>query len=707
MKKVELLSPAGDYNCLVAAIQAGCDALYMGGKNFGARSFANNFSPEEIIKSINYAHLYGVKVYITVNTLIYDNEIDEFMNYIDFLHKNNVDAIIIQDLGMLDLVRKTYPNLEIHASTQMHIHNLDGVLMVKKLGVNRVVLARETSIKTIKKIKEMIDMPLEIFIHGALCLSYSGQCLMSSLIGGRSGNRGSCAGSCRQKYDVIDEYDHVLNNNSYPLSTKDLCSLEDLEKLLEMNIDSLKIEGRMKSASYVYCVTKLYREAIDSYYETGKVSINEELLINLKKIFNRTWTKGFLNDTLNDDIVNPYRPNHLGLKIGTIKKFKNSFVDIELCDELNIGDGLRIVSNNDDIGILVNEFYINRVLVKKANKGDIISLKVMKKVNIGDEVLITSPKKIIDEIGKIILSNERKVLININIELKVNKPIILNVSDEKNSIRIMGDIVLKSIDKPIKKEDILEKLSKTGGTIYKINNISIDMDDDVFISWTVLNELRRKSLEELSNKRLYRTIYQKREYKINLIDFSKEKKKTKLIENLICDINNEYNEIYSYDNGIIKYPRVCDSYKLSNDLSLVSEIGALNKLKNVYTDFSFNVLNAYSVALLHSLGVKKITLSYELNEEQIKNLIDNYHNTFNKHPNLELIVYGYQEVMVSKFSLNKYYKTNKKIFLRDRFNNKYFILERNNYMYIYNYKLLNIYDEKYYNMGINSLRFNI
>ena len=199
LKKPELLAPAGDFTSLKAAILAGCDAVYLGGKLFGARAFSNNFSNDELIEAIKYAHLYGVKVYVTVNTLVYEREVDKFMDYIDFLYRHNVDALIVQDIGMMDLIRKTYPLLELHASTQMHIHNLEGVKLIESLGLKRVVLARETPIELIKKIKRNSTIELEVFTHGALCISYSGQCLFSSFIGNRSGNRGGCAGSCRQK----------------------------------------------------------------------------------------------------------------------------------------------------------------------------------------------------------------------------------------------------------------------------------------------------------------------------------------------------------------------------------------------------------------------------------------------------------------------------------------------------------------------------
>ena len=204
MKKPELLAPVGSKEALIAALNAGCDAVYLSGYSFGARNFAPNFDLDELVSAISLCHVYGVKVYVTVNTLIKENEVNRFMNYIDFLHQNNVDAIIVQDLGMLDLIRKTYPNLEIHASTQMHIHNLNGVKICEKLGIKRVVLARETNIELIKEIRKKTSLELEVFVHGALCISYSGQCLMSSLIGGRSGNRGMCAGTCRLPFDVIN-----------------------------------------------------------------------------------------------------------------------------------------------------------------------------------------------------------------------------------------------------------------------------------------------------------------------------------------------------------------------------------------------------------------------------------------------------------------------------------------------------------------------
>lgn len=711
MNKVELLAPAGDFSCLKAAIEAGCDAVYIGGKLFGARAFSSNFTDDEIIKAINYAHLFGVKVYVTTNTLIYDKEVERFLEYISFLHKNNVDAVIIQDLGMLDLVRQTFPNLEVHASTQMHIHNLDGASFMEKLGVKRVVLARETSISKIKEIKEKTNIDIEIFIHGALCVSYSGQCLMSSLIGNRSGNRGTCAGSCRQMYSIVDENNNIILNNKYPLSMKDLCSLENLKTLLDIGVTSLKIEGRMKSSSYVYTVVKLYRLAIDSYYKNNNIYIDEKELYNLKKIFNREFTKGFLFDEENNKVINMKKPNHQGVEIGKVINYKNNIATIKLNDEININDGLRIVGKKD-IGVNVNNFYINSKLVKTAKKGDIITIKVNDKVEKDDKVLLTLDSKLNEEINNIISSNQRKVLVKAKFIAKEDKQITFELTDFINKVVVISENkVTKALNKPITKEEIKEKLNKIKDTVYKYESLDIEIDDNIFIPLNIINDLKRKAFEELNNKRLYKIPYKRCEYKRNVKSYPKEKLLNILIlkDENIDSLKKKYDYIYSsnnIDNTILLLPRVIDKYKENyNKDVLVGDIGYFNKHKGCITDTSFNVVNSYTVAFLHSLGAERVTLSYELTKKQIEILINAYEERYKAHPNLELVVEGYEEVMISKFSLNKYFN-NDKLYLKDRFNNLYKIKEKDNLMIIYNYKKRKDFNLSYYDIGINSLRIN-
>ena len=692
--KNEILAPCGNMDSFYAAIEAGCDAVYLAGKMFGARAFSKNFTNEELIYIINYAHLYGVRVYVTCNILIYESEVDKFLEYIEFLHKNNVDAVIMQDLGMIDLVHKTYPNLEIHGSTQMHIHNLDGVKMAEKLGLKRVVLARETPIEVIKEIKENSNIDLEIFVHGALCASYSGMCLFASSIGPRSGNRGTCSGCCRLPYDVLDKDLNILNDGKYPLSMKDLKTIDYLNELIDLGITSFKIEGRMKSPSYVYTTTKLYKETRDNYLKNKKIIVNKEDLNNLNTIFTRSYTKGFIFH--DNDVTNDKSPNHIGVNIGEVIDSKNNNIKIKLNKDIYIHDGLRIVNENFEYGLVLNEFYLNNKQIYNANKNDLISLKVNKNIPIGSKVLKTFSYLLDEEINRKINEKNRKVLINISFIAKKNKPLELIVNDNNITLHEFGNIPEIAKNKAITKEDILSKLNKINNTIYKINNINIDLDNNLFFPISELNHLKQIILEKLNKKRinLYNKEFIKNKYTIELNDYPKENIHTKLINNKLDDI--------------IKIPKVIDNYKKysKDNLYLVGELGSLNKLNNVITDYSFNVTNSYTVALLHSLGVKRVTLSLELSELEIKNLINNYHERYQKHPNLELITKTTKELMVLKLDLNKYKNA---YYLQDRFNNLYRIIKKDDYYYIYDYKITKREhdDNYYYNLGINYLREEI
>ena len=688
---MEILSPAGNIECFNAAISGGADAIYMGGKKFGARAFSNNFTDEEIVYAIKKAHLYGVKVYVTVNTLIYEDEVEDFINYIDFLHKNNVDAIIIQDIGMLDLIRKTYPNLEIHASTQMYIHNLEGAKLMEKLGVKRIVLARETPIELVKEIKENVNIEIEIFGYGALCVSYSGQCLMSSLIGNRSGNRGSCVQCCRKKYDLVDNKGKKYNKDKYLLSMKDLNTLDYIKELENIGIDSFKIEGRMKSKEYVYLVTKIAKKSLTS-------KLTEEDIRNLKLVFNREFTKGYLFNDKN--VINEYRPNHVGIKIGTIKNGK-----ILLTEEVNQGDGIRVIGKNDT-GLILNYIYKNGKLVNKGNKNDLISVKFNDKVEDNDIVVKTLDKKLMDEIDKEINFNSRKVLIDIKLEAKIGDKLKINYKDNI----IEGNFIIeKSINNPITKEDLINRISKTGNTIYKINNINVDMDNNIFIPINEINELKRKLIDILDNRK-EKSKYLKSSYSIELPDYKKEEKISILTLNKNqIKFNND--TIYceeEVEGTILKLPRVIERHKDYNKELLVGELGSVNKYKNIITDYSLNVTNSYSVALLHSLGVKRITLSVELDFDKTKLLIDNYVKRYKKRPNLEVIVYGNIESMITKYDILNHYNLNGSFYLKDDHKYLYPIIRKDNKTIIYHYDKLDIKDiKKYYEIGINYLRYQV
>ena len=710
MNKPELLAPAGNYDSLVAAVQAGCDAVYLSGKKYGARSFAGNFSNDDLISAVKYCHLYGVKVYVTVNTIIYEDEVDDFISYIDFLHFNNVDAIIMQDIGMVDLVRKMYPNMEIHISTQMHVHNLEGVKFFEGMGIKRIVLARETSIDVIRDIKKNSDVDIEVFVHGALCISYSGQCLMSSLIGGRSGNRGACAGCCRLPYDLVHD-GHVVNSDKYLISTRDLMTLDYIGELIESGINSFKIEGRMKRPEYVYLIVSLYRKAIDSYFNLGYVDISDNDIFEMKKIFNRGFTKGYLFNDKN--IINSKRPNHMGVEIGKVVNYKNGFVYVKLSSNIHVQDGIRIVGKND-VGLTITKMFVNRKDVISASKGEIVSFKC-DVVSSGSIVLKTTDYVQINEINSKINSLSRKVYIDGLIKLNKGDNIYLELSDGINSVSVLGDIVGEAINSPITRDQVLKQIDRLGGTVFCFNNLDIIMDDDVFVPISVLNKIRRDAISRLELKRLYETNYVKNNYEITVPDFARVKEYSCLVSNLSSynslGFNYSYVYVDDYDlfnslsNVYYKVPRVNNSYRNLNSRVLVGEIGSLYKYDNVDTDFSFNVVNSYSVAFLHSIGVNKVTLSYELNLYQVKNVIDSYHKRYLKHPNLEVIVDACEEVMVSKYNLLDKFNLDSG-YLRDRFNNLYPIRIIDGLMYIYNYKRRNYNPDDYFDIGVNVVRTN-
>lgn len=708
MKKVELLAPAGNMDSLKAAVMAGCDAVYLGGVLFGARAFAGNFTNEEIVYAINYAHLYGVKVYVTINTIIYDSEVERFLDYVRFLHKNNVDAVIIQDIGMFDLLRKKFPNLELHASTQMNIHNYDGALLTKKLGFKRVVMARETPIDVIKKIKEEIDIEIEVFIHGALCVSYSGECLLSALVGKRSGNRGTCAQICRKKYDFYDDDKNKLNTNNYLLSTKDLCTLKYIDKLIEIGVDSLKIEGRMKRSPYVYLVTKTYRKVIDNYYNTGKLKIDENDIIELKKMFNRNFTKGFMLNEDNNNFTYDKRPNNIGIEVGqVISKVKND-LKIKLTYGVSVHDGLRILDDKEDKGLVINKMFINNKSVLEAKKGDVITLKYDKYVEKNSKVLLTSSKKQLDSISEAINAQERFIYIDLNFTAKENENLKLTITDGLNTvIEVLDKTPMRAINKETSHDVIKKQLSKLGNTVYKARSITLNLDDNLFINIKDINEIRRRAISKLNEKRLYKIDFVEKDYTIDVPDFPSIKQTAVLVNKENESLKDKYDLIYTEDekakdeDSIIVLPRITNEHPFIKNTVMIGDFGGLLKYDNFQTNFSFNVVNSYSVAFLHSLGAKLVTLSYELSLSQIKNMIEIYKKRYNKNPNTSLIINSYPESFVSKFNLNKKYNV-KSGYLKDSYGNFLKVKTKGDIMVVYHFKKVNLYDIKeVFETGVN------
>lgn len=679
----ELLSPAGNLETLKIAVQNGADAVYIAGKKFGARNYADNFSDEEIIEAINYCHIYGVKLYITINTIIYDDEIDKLITYVDFIHKNNVDAVIIQDLGVAHLIHEIFPNLDMHASTQMNIHNINGLKHLKNMGFKRVVLAREVPIEIIKKMKEEVDIELEVFVHGALCISYSGQCLLSYYACDRSGNRGKCAQLCRQEYSLYKDDKKIDIGDKYLLSPKDLCTVDVLEDLVKIGVDSFKIEGRMKSKEYVGLVTRAYRNKID--FNT----VNDNDIYNMKKVFNRGFTLGHLYNKSGKDFINGFRPNHIGVLIGEVIGYRNRKVKIKLSDYVNQGDAIRFICN-DEIGFYLNKIYKSDLLTNKGIGGDIIEVDCIKRIERGVKVYKTIDCKLNEEIR--ILSDNRKVCLDGEFIANENK-IVFTVTDHINTEKIvLNDSVFEAKNVPTTENDIRSKLNKLGDEIYIFDNLKINIENNIFIPMTTINNLRREIIKLINDDRLKSNkTFIKSKYSFSSLNIPKTNDITFEVKNenqLIYLLKNTNYKIYIPDyilykkylntNRVIyKMPRI-NMLNKSLENSLICEIGEFSN--NCITDTYFNVVNSYSVYYLHSIGVKKVTLSYELDISNIEKLYSSYKDRYKELPNLEVVIYGRPDLMISRYCLlNTYFNSNKSCNICKK--NSYYLVDKKGIKY--------------------------
>ncbi|MGI6113521.1 MAG: peptidase U32 family protein, partial [Mahellales bacterium] len=358
---MELLAPAGSKEALHAAIKGGADAVYLGGTRFSARQYAKNFDNRQLEESTDYCHRFGVKIYVTVNTLLSNDELEEAADFIGQIHRMGVDGVIIQDLGLLHIIRQAFPGMAVHASTQMTTHNTQGVKALEEMGFKRVVLARELSIEEITRIAAETGIELEVFVHGALCLCYSGQCLMSSLIGGRSGNRGCCAQPCRMAYTLMDrEGNKVKTQGRYLLSARDICTLSCLAGFKRAGVTSLKIEGRMKKPEYVSLVTSAYRKAIDSLDEATNM---QDDMDKLMLAYNRGgFWPGYAFDNNIKQLIAPEKPDNWGLYIGRVKRYdgKTGRLVLKLAGDIKLGDGIEIWQDSgNSTGMVIKSIHLN------------------------------------------------------------------------------------------------------------------------------------------------------------------------------------------------------------------------------------------------------------------------------------------------------------------------------------------------------------
>lgn len=641
MNKVELLAPAGNFECLKAAINNGANACYLGGKNFSARAFANNFNEEELIEAVKYAHLRNVKIYVTLNTLLTEKEFNNAVKMADFYYKSNVDALLIQDLGLFYYLKNKYPDFELHCSTQMHVHNIEGIKTAKRLGFKRVVLARESDLDFIEKACKL-GIEIETFVHGAICVSYSGQCLMSSVTKNRSANKGMCAQCCRLQYELFDEDDNKIDTDTkYLLSPKDMCLINDVDKLIDAGVTSFKIEGRLKSAAYVGYVTRLYRQAIDTYYNNKKYKISNDELNNLKVLFNRNFTNDYLYKR--NDLFNQLTPNHLGIEIGEVVKNSNGYTYIKLSKTLNQFDGIRI----DNFGCICNMLYKDKLLVNQGNVNDVVYLKTNEVLK--GKVYKTLDYKLEEEIKN---TKELKLPLDIKVRIMPNENIRVDIDD----FTYVSDIIVESAKKaPLNYDSIYKSFSKLNETEYYLNNLIVD-SDNAFVTVKDLNEIRRSVINLYNEYRLNRF---KRYVISNTVDY--------------VEVNNDENddELIIDDNDL-NYVINKESKYIESDKGVICEFGGiLKEYKNKIAYYTLNCCNSYTYEFLKKLGFNEIILSTEINDLDI----DDLKLAYKQRNNIDIKPYvldkGNRVLMyIEAKPFAKYINDDKKYYIRD-FNNTY------------------------------------
>lgn len=709
MQKPELLIPVGNYECLLSAIHNGADAVYLGGKRFGARAYSNNFTEEELTSAIKLCHLYNVKIYVTVNTIIFNEEIENVTSYLEFLYNKHVDAVIMQDIGLINLTRRLFPKLEIHVSTQAHNHNFPGIDYFHQLGCTRVVFDRESSLEEINAITVPIEK--EVFIHGALCVCYSGNCLFSALNGYRSANRGMCVGSCRLPYKL--EINSVIKKEGYLLSTKDLNITKEIAKIIEANIDSLKIEGRMKGPEYVAVLTKTYRRLIDSYCENSFQPVTSEELNAISQVYNRDFTTGYLFNASN--IINGQTSNHQGLKIGKIISGNNQKITIELSATLHQGDAIRIAGT--EIGMYVNTLYDKKdLLVSEVKKGETCAVANKERLLIKDYIGKPILKTIDSELNKKLLAYpEKKIPLNITFEAHINEPAVLTISDNQHTVTCTGPVIESAKSRGVSAEKITEQLSKLGNTPFTVSQINIESDDNIFINFKDINEMRRNATTKLIELRegtplspkpftVPKPITSSTTGQISILVRTQEQLEIALRNNIPTIYVSEeslYQKYHDHKNVYLRLNRVRKSEEnYQNERLLCTELGSTikyAKTNQVIGDYYLNISNDYSIASLQNRDIKTITLSVELDKEKLCRIQ-------NKAP-CEIIVYGHLECMIIKNNI--FNLTNEKAYLIDTNNNKYPLLADNDFTHIIHKEPINHIKDIPYLQGFKSYRLEL
>ncbi len=512
-RRIEILAPAGSYESMRAAMNAGCDAVYIGGGSFGARAYANNPEEDTLLRAIDEAHIRNKKLYLTVNTLVKEEELmDRLYRFLERFYYEGLDAVIVQDPGVMHFIHREFPDLPIHASTQTTIMMASGAELLKDYGVTRLVTARELSLKEIKAIRDNTELEIETFVHGALCYCYSGQCLMSSIIGGRSGNRGRCAQPCRMPYQFYSEERRVSSGKEkYLLSPKDIHTMHLIPELVEAGIDSFKIEGRMKRPEYSAGVARIYRKCTDLYLEYGAERYEaylhspeyEEDRTQLMDLYNRGgFSEGYGRSYHGKQMMSLARPNHSGVDVGEVTAVKGSQVTITLKEAVNAQDVLEIRDEEEagyeftlKDGKQKGESFTTNVgrLPADRNKGK----SELKAIHKGALVYRTRNNELLNRIKAAYLDQDTRRGITGCLTARLGERLTLTLSDLNITVSVTHDLVQEAKKQPMTREKLAAPLEKLGDTLYFMEELKIVADENIFVPVAWLNELRREAVQRL------------------------------------------------------------------------------------------------------------------------------------------------------------------------------------------------------------------
>jgi len=690
---IELLAPAGNWDCLKAAVANGANAVYFGVEKFNARARAENFQMAELPEIMAYLHTYGVKGFLTFNILVFEDELKEAQELVEACIDAGVDAVIVQDLGLVKLIREISPDFPIHGSTQMTITSPEAAEFTKPFGLERVVLGRENSLAEIRKIGEKAKLPMEVFVHGALCVSYSGQCLTSEMWGGRSANRGECAQACRLPYDlIVDGVKKEMGNIAYLLSPKDLAAIDLVPELIEAGVTSFKIEGRLKSPEYVANVVSKYRAAIDRYFAGDDRPPSEEEIRELQQSFSRGFTHGFLEGTNNKKLVDGSFPKSRGVFLGTVKKKLAHGVLVDIQSPLKRGDGIVFDAGDptqeEEGGRVYDILSRGRKVEGEVSRGlyELVMGKNdvnLKRIHPGDRVWKTNDPELDKRLRKTFETDKpfRTFPLAVHASGKAGEKLKLTWVDKqkRHAVTIQSEMALeKALKRPLTHQLLHEQLGRLGGTIFTLDaaDLTLDLEGELILPVSELNRMRREAAEQLKQMRAKPPVYEKRRVDVYAdVPAARPVEKPRLtalcrsLSQLEAAAQTDVDFLYADFEFVKQYPeavKLAHRYgkkigiatmrihmpdengvlaliaKSRPDAILVRNTGALYYYMSrreeigipLIGDFSLNVANHKAVNLFLDCGLERVTPSYDLNIQQMVDLLS--HTDASK---LELVIH--------------------------------------------------------------------